>query len=171
MPYSDPNLTHNPATGGVAPAAWGDVIRDNCEFFIDPPTCSVFNSAVQSIPDNATTAMTANSENFDTDAMHSTVSLTSRVVAQTAGRYLVNAAVLFAANATGRRALDLRINGTTTHNIDGRMTVTTVNSMAITGMRLLTLAAGDYVEAMVLQTSGGNLNVTLNELGAVFLTR
>jgi hypothetical protein len=168
MAYSDPNLVHNPSTGAVAPAAWGDVVRDDLEFLVDPPKCSIYNSAAQSIPNNTTTALTANSENFDTDAMHSTVSLTSRVVAQTAGRYLVNAAVLFASHATGRRALDLRVNGTTTHNIDGRMTVTTGNSMAITGMRLLTLAAGDYVEGMVLQTSGGALDVTLNELGAVY---
>lgn len=170
MPYSDPNLTHNPSTGAVAPASWGDVVRDDLEFLIDPPTCSVFNSAAQSVADNTSVALTANSENFDNDTMHSTVTNTSRIAATTAGRYAVNAAVANAANGVGRRALDLRVDGTTVYNIDARLPIST-NSMAVTGMRLLTLAASQYVEAMVLQNSGGALNVTLNEFGAVFLTR
>lgn len=168
MPYVDPQTVHNPATGAVAPAAWGDTVRDDLEFLIDQPKVSAFATAPQSVADNTATALTANDENRDTDAMHSTVTNTSRVTANTAGLYTVNVAVLFAANATGRRAVDLRVNGTTTLNIDGRMTVTTGNSMAVTGQRLLALEVGDYVECMVLQTSGGALNVTLNELGAVY---
>lgn len=170
MPYVDPNTVHDPVTGTVAPAAWGDAVRDSLEFLIDPPLCNVFNSAAQSVPNDTSTAMTANSERDDNDAMHSTVSNTSRITAQTAGRYLVTCAVVFAANATGRRAVDFRVNGTTTHNVLSSLPIST-NSLAITGSRLLTFAAGDYVECMSYQNSGAALNVTLNEFGAVFLTR
>lgn len=171
MPYVDVQTIHNPATGLVAPAAWGDGVRDNLEFLIAPPLCSAFGTAPQSIPNDTATAMAAGGENFDTDAMHSTVTNNSRVTFQTAGRYEVGVAVLWASNATGRRAVDLRVNGTTTYNLDGRMTVTTGNSMAVTGSRLLTVAAGDYVECMTLQSSGGSLNCTLNEISVAFRGR
>lgn len=172
MSYVDLNTIHNPATGTVAPAAWGDQIRENFEFLVDPPVCSVFHSTTQSVATGGTgTIMSANSENFDNDAMHSTVSNTSRITAQTAGRYLLTANADFASNTTGTRQIQFRLNGSTFF--------ATVRINAITGGFLsivqttatVVLAVGDYVETNLFQNSGGSLNSTLREFAALYLTR
>lgn len=172
IPYSDPNLTHNPSTGAVAPAAWGDIIRDDLEFLIDPPSCSVFNSAAQTLTTNVLTILTANSENFDNDAMHSTVTNTSRITCQTAGRYLFIANVTFVANATGGRLLDFVVNGV---GLTGSgmqfQSPGSGSAINLTYARMITLAVSDYVETRVRQISGGNLDCTLVEFGATFMTR
>src|SRR4051794_16526480 len=55
------------------------------------PSCAVYNDAAQSIPDGALTALTFNTEHFDTDSIHSTSSNTSRLTCQTAGIYVITA--------------------------------------------------------------------------------
>jgi hypothetical protein len=144
VPYVDIQTVHNPATGTVAPAAWGDQIRDDLEFLIDPPGCSLFHSTTQSVPNDTGTQLAANSESYDNDAMHSTVSNTSRITCQTAGRYLFTATIEYSANATGRRAANLFRNATTI--VNGSNT-TAINGAAtfVTVTRTLVLAASDFV--------------------------
>lgn len=172
MVYVDLNTISNPTTGGAAPAAWGDQVRDNDEFFIDPPACSVYHSSSQTLTNNTLTALSANSENFDNDAMHSTVSATSRITAQTAGRYLFIANITFDANATGGRLLDFAVNGATL-NGSGMQFQSPGSGAAInlSYARMITLAVGDYVESRARQISGGSLVVTLIEFGATYMTR
>lgn len=159
MGYADPNSIHNPATGTVAPAAWGDQLRDNDVFFANPPTCRVYNSANESINNATDTALTFNSERFDTDTIHSTVSNTSRLTATTAGKYLIFGHAQFAPNATGTRKVFIRLNGTT--NL-GTIEVPNNGGAANVELPITTiyqLAATDYVELVVFQNSGGALNV------------
>jgi hypothetical protein len=172
VPYVDVQTIHNPATGAVAPAAWGDGVRDNQEFFIDPPTCSVYNSAAVSVANSSPTILNANSELFDNDALHSTVTNPSRVTAQTAGRYLLTSSAQFAANATGIRQIEFLLNGASILASVSRALPPGVGSDAFVKTFIaVVLAAGDYVEARVFQSSGGALNVTLVEFFAMFLTR
>jgi hypothetical protein len=170
MPYVPIESIHNPATGTVAPATWGDQIHSNLEFLIDPPGCSVFDSGTQSIADLTQTAMLADSENFDNDAMHSTVTNTSRITCQTAGRYLLTANVSFVANATGRREVRFRVNGSTIIN---GILYTSHGTDIWRGSvcRTVVLNATDYVECMVHQNSGAALTAALVEFYAGFLTR
>lgn len=170
MPYVDLNTLHNPATGTIAPASWGDQARDNLEFLIDPPTCSVFNSAAQSIANVTTVSLLADSENFDNDAMHSTVTNTSRITAQTAGRYLFIATVSYA-TGTGRRVTSFLKNGTTV--INGATVPAVAGGVVdrISIARSVVMAAGDYLEVQANHNNGANLNVTLDEFVAMFLTR
>lgn len=169
--YVDLNTVSNPTAGQPITAAWGDQVRENCEFLIDPPACSVYSASAQSVATGTTSvALLAGSEYFDNAAMHSTASNTSRITAPIDGRFLVTATVQFAANATGNRRMAFRVNGTTTYEstlVGG----TATNSIVTTAARMFTLSATDYVECVVWQTSGGNLNVTLLELAATFLTR
>lgn len=172
MAYGDLNTIHNPATGTVAPAAWGDQARDNDEFLIDPPTCSVFDTSSPSLTHDTVTVLNANSENYDNNAMHSTVSNTSRITFQTAGRYLLTAVLVFAANNSGNRGFNFRINGTTTLN----MTLHPASSSgALTtnqsGARTYVASAGDYAEVTAYQSSGAGLVCELREFVAVFQTR
>jgi hypothetical protein len=159
-------------TGDILTAACMQQVNANGEFLIDPPAASVYNNAAQSVANGSgsATALTANSEYFDNDTMHSTSVNTSRITATTAGRYLFVAQVQFAANATGNRRVGFLHNGTTTYQ-SALVGGTGTNSTILTAVKLLTLAATDYVECTVWQTSGGNLDVTLLEYGATFLTR
>jgi hypothetical protein len=169
MPYVDLNTIHNPATATIAPASWGDQTRDNFEFLVDPPACSVFNNAAQSVAVGSA-VLTANSENYDNNGMHSTVTNTSRITATTAGRYLVIATIECAASATGERDASLRVNGTTVFQsmrVGAAATGLTVRTVS----RTLVLAVNDYVEVLLGQNSGGNLNVFLREFAATFQTR
>jgi hypothetical protein len=172
VPYVDPNTVHNPATSTVAPAAWGDVLRDNGEFLINPPVCSVFHSIAELIPTATAYKMAANSENFDSDAMHSTVTNNSRITIQTAGRYQLTATVTPAASAAGTyRSAHFIVNNTTTYlgftgDIGGGALDDTISIV-----RNVTLAASDYVEVMVQQDTGGNLNYTMREFAVLFMTR
>ena len=172
MPYVDPNTIHNPATGNVAPAAWGDTMRDDVEFLVDPPLCSVFNSTGQTLTSSSSvwTALTADSENFDNDAMHSTVSNTSRITCQTAGRYQFNATLEYVANSTGFRGVRFLLNGATIYSSQLLLPVSGA-ATRIQGTRNIVLAVSDYVEVQGIQNSGGNLDCTLIELSAMFMTR
>lgn len=173
MSYVDPATVHDPVTGTVAPAAWGDVIRDDLEFLIDPPACSVFNNTTQSVANNTEATLTANSENFDNDAMHSTVTNTARITVQTAGRYEFTCRVNFQADITPdtRRQITLRKNGTTSVVVAAHPGITDSTSMTISGFLKDTMAAADYYEVRILQNSGNALNITLQEFTALFITR
>lgn len=118
---------------------------------------SAYNNAVQSIPDTTVTAVTLNSEDFNLYGFHSTSSNTSRmtVPAGLGGLYLVMGSGRFTANATGARTLKLAKNG-----VDFRQIIITGDAdgtdYELNG--IVSLAAGDYVELLVAQTSGGALN-------------
>lgn len=159
------------ATGQPFLAATLQQIRDNDEFFAEPPSCSVYASSAQTVGNSSPTALTANSENFDNDSMHSTASNTSRVTVQTAGRYLVYATVQFAADGDGVRNVRFRIDGTTSYECIQVPAVSTVNSIVVTAIRSFVLSASQYVECIGFHTAGNNLGVTLLEFGATWMTR
>jgi hypothetical protein len=172
VPYVDPNTVHNPSTGAVIPAAWGDTVRDDLEFLIDPPACSVYNSTVQAVTTGLTgEELTANSENYDNDSMHSTVSATSRITFQTAGRYFISARVQYATGAGDRRLTQFLFNGATSVNADQRSPTGGAYSTIVSTDCTYVATAGEYVEVHVAQDSGGDLDVTLLEFVAIFQTR
>jgi len=170
VPYVDVQTIHNPATGAVAPAAWGDGLRDNQEFFIDPPACSVFDGIGQTLSNSTAAALACGSETFDNDAMHSTVSNSSRITVQTAGRYLFIVTAEFGTNATGIRQVFFRTNGTTTLQ-GSRFNASNTFGSIFQAVQMIPLAVGEYVEAMGFQNSGGNLSCIPREFAAAFLTR
>lgn len=171
MAYADLLTVQTLNTGDVLTAALMTQSRNNEEFLIDPPAASVFNSAAVSVASSVTlAALSADSENYDNNAMHSTSVNTSRITIQTAGRYEVGTVLSFAANATGNRATAFRVNGVTDYTVDLRGGFGT-NTNTISGSRTLVLAAADYVEVFTWQNSGGALNITLAEFYAIFRTR
>jgi hypothetical protein len=159
--YADPQTTHNPTTGAVIPASWGDIVRDDLEYLArNKPHCRVYNSANVSIPNLTRTAVTFNSERYDVGGCHSTAVNTSRltVPAGEGGKYVIGGCVEFAGNATGTRQVEVYVNGTTLIAIqkDG---APDANPFELTINTEYALSAGDYVELTVYQTSGGALNV------------
>lgn len=171
MAYVDLATIQATDPGDILTAAWCDQARDNGEFLIDPPACSIYNSSAVSLTTGIGTVLNADSENYDNDSMHSTVSNTSRITIQTSGRYLITATMEFSANATGYRMIQILLNtASIAHSVVRLNAVSgaaTFTQTAITSV----LAAGDYLEAQGLQGSGGGLNTTLREFTAQFLTR
>lgn len=172
MAYADLATIQDTDPGDILTAAWCDQVRDNGEFLIDPPVCSVYASSSQTVPTATMTVLTADGENFDNDSMHSTSSNTSRITIQTAGRYLLIATAIFATGSADERNVQFYVNGTTA--LEG----TKVNANAsgsqntvITTSRSYVFAENDYVEVRVRQRTGGDLDVGLNEFFASFLTR
>lgn len=172
MAYVDPNTVHNPSTGTVAPAAWGDTIRDDLEFLVDPPVCAVKATSAQSVGASSNTVLTAGTETFDNDTMHSTVTNTSRITIQTAGRYLVFPTVRFAAASGGARVVHLQVNGGTPVPVGAFVADAALGTdVVISGSKPFTFAATDYVEVVAFQSTAGSLNVTLEDFTVIYITR
>jgi hypothetical protein len=120
--------------------------------------CRVYNSGSQSISNATWTALTFDSEVYDTDGMHSTSTNTNRVTCVTAGKYLVWGYVTFDANATGNRYAAIKKNGTF-YVIEMRSNFGSGSTTVLHVDLLIDLAEGDYVELFARQESGGSLNV------------
>lgn len=121
--------------------------------------CRVYNSANIAIANNTQTVVAYDTERYDTDALHSTATNTGRLTATRAGRYLIFTHILWAANATGQRGVRVRLNGTT--DLGGVLNdAAGAGTTRQTAMTIHNLSATDYVETLVFQDSGGNLNVT-----------
>lgn len=164
MPYVAPAAVASGAV--ISKTTFGDVVIADLNFLANPPACRVFHGTTQSIADNTATALLFNSERFDTDSMHSTVTNTSRITFTTAGLYVVTLTFQFNFGtaltwAEGR----IRLNGTTdlaTQSVPGSpagfaqfITVTTTYKFA----------AGNFVEAMAFQDNVGNTPVNVLAAG------
>ncbi len=121
--------------------------------------CRVYKSLSQIISNSTWTAITFDSELFDTDTIHSVSSNTSRLTCKTKGVYTISGHIEFAEDdpAVGYRAVAIKLNGTTyiakvdkeLCNINPCFSITT----------LYELAVNDYVELFVYHTSGAALDV------------
>ena len=135
--------------------------------------CNIYRNSNVSIPNATATAIEYNTEVFDTDAFHDNSTNPSRVTipAGKGGKYLFTAWNNFASNATGYRNMDLFINGTTLTGSSGvGWTPNASGNNSGTIAVILDLVATDYVEVLVTQTSGGNLNLTGNIYGSTGLS-
>lgn len=119
----------------------------------------IYQAATQSLTNGTETAITMDTEVFDTDGFHSTSSNTSRMTIPSgkAGKYLLVASIGYVGNATGTRSLVWRKNGSYQSYLDNNPGNT--GTFTMTASTIYDLAVGDYVELGGYQTSGGNLNV------------
>ena len=114
----------------------------------------VYHSTTQSITSGTPTALTFDSERYDTDTCHSTVTNTSRLTATTAGKYLIAGNIAWASSCSCE--LDLRVNGTNYIAAQSHASSTTAYISVST---VWNMGAGDYVELIAGQYSGGSVNV------------
>lgn len=135
----------------------------------NPPACRVFHNTTQSIADNTVTTVLFNSERYDTDNMHNTVTNNSRITINTAGLYLLtfHGRVITAAdylalfcdfnvNAGSFSCAEMRWHPNTTGDVHNYQ-LTTVYKFA----------AGDFIEARVYQDNTANASRTLESTSAV----
>jgi hypothetical protein len=116
------------------------------------------NSAAQSVANGTPTAVTLDTEDFDTDNVHSTTTNSDQFTIGTPGVYTVSASARWVANATGTRTIALVVNGATVAvgpTVRGGSTLEDDSAVSA----LVKLAANDVVKVAVAQDSGAALNV------------
>ena len=127
-----------------------------------PPMCKATKSAVQSIPAATATVITLQTEDYDTDSMHSTTTNTSRITIGTAGVYTVTGFILSAASVAAYNYLYIYKNGTSLPANTGIVAGTKDGANAIISQITVTLslAAADYVELAFYHNNAGAINVS-----------
>jgi len=137
-------------------------VRDNAKWLgTDKPHCRVRNSAnISHTSTGNYQALTFDSERVDVGAMHDTSTNTGRltVPAGGGGFYQVGGCIEFASNGTGRRGIQVRLNGTTVIARQEAQAIS-ANDHPLTISTVYQLAAGDYLELLGFQSSGANLNM------------
>lgn len=124
------------------------------------PRAHAYRSASISVPTSTLTAITWNTDLYDTDSIHDTASVTSRFTVPTgmAGMWFVSYSLAFDPSGTGTRTTFLltsagsRRYAEQTHNADGSSIQ--MNS----GAAMIEMAAAEYVELWAFQDSGSTLS-------------
>jgi hypothetical protein len=158
--YPNPTI----ATGAVGPAKLSTLPMVRAP---GNPALSIPNNTTTTVPFAATPSSTFD---FDTNGMHSATTHPERLTAQTAGTYLVYAALAWDSNATGSRTL--RMQQVLSGGGSQDTVMSSVAASAGTGqeaVRMVHLQPGDYVTITVLQNSGGTVSVFPLEFGAAWL--
>jgi hypothetical protein len=159
----------NPATfvsGDTLTAAQLNVIADNERFLKNVDRARVYKSAAQTVSTGAWEHLSFDSEDYDTNSLHSTSSNTQRLTAAVDGWYVACLQVSFETDGTGRRDIQIRKNDSSTDGTAGtrwaRVTLGSLGSGDSTIMQCtayLYLAANDYVKGLAWQNSGAGLDV------------
>lgn len=159
MPYQGPPTL----APGTVPQfnEWNTFVRGNVEFLAAPPAARVHRSTLQTVTTGGSGAVvTFDVEDHDSDTMWTGG---TQVLVNTPGLYVVTAGAVFATNATGARQVGLRLNGTTV--IGGASVPGMAGSpIVLSGTAVYPLNIGDYLELLVFQSSGGDLDVTVTAM-------
>lgn len=151
-------------TGTVVTAAQLNTnVRDAVNFLIQPPSASLTKTGTTSLATSSSvyTAITFDTEDWDTDGGHSTSVNTSRYTAQTAGKFQGHCQLEFQSSATGARLAGFRVNGGSIY-WTAEIPAVNGNTTIVMSTGFLSLAVNDYVEVVGLQNSGGTLTVNAN---------
>jgi hypothetical protein len=162
------NTFTNVSTGDVLTATNFNNVLTNIGNYRVPPACAAYHSAAQSIPNATATAVSLNSEYYDTDGMHSTSTNTSRLTIATDGIYQITANILFDIGGTGMRDLAIYKNGATQYRGSSTLNITASFFTQLSTATTISLVAGDYVEAFVYHTQGTALNIRGDANGVHF---
>lgn len=119
----------------------------------------VYNNASLLITTTFYTVLTFNSERYDTDEIHSMTTNPGRLTAKTPGVYAMHGQVIWASGSGTRRLLRIRYNGVTPiAEVEDQVVGGGAGTLQLVSC-LYYLSANDYIELLVYQNTGGNLNV------------
>ena len=119
--------------------------------------CRLYKSSNQTLNNNTSTAITFDSESFDTDGFHSTSSNTSRITIPSgkAGYYLFTGHGEIEANSTGTRYSLIYKNGSTL--VENATSPGGAGRTNLVVTSIQSANVGDYFELFLEQNSGGAL--------------
>ncbi len=155
------------AVPSLTPWAVGNKITDvklderdtAIEYLMSPPRCQIYNGSGQSISNSTLTVLSFDTAAYDYSSMHDAGSPT-RVTIPDDGLYLVHGYVRFSATGVTftRLRLQMRINGATViHNhATAGATAVTDDWISLRVSIEREFQAGDYLELLVIQTSGAS---------------
>lgn len=128
----------------------------------------VTNSVAQSITNDTSTVVTISTVVKDDFGLRNPA-FPNRLTANFRGLWMVVGDVEWAANAVGRRQVGFLLNGAATPTFNNDHQAFTALTQGQNTVGLYPLNAGDFVEMVVRQTSGGalNLNAT-SDFSAIF---
>lgn len=153
----------------VTAAKMNAYLRDAVSFLLARPYVRLLHGATQTIATGTATALDFTTEADDADGMHSTTTNPHLVTVQTAGVWTFTVAAPWAANGAGKRECWIRRNGVSIFAADAKNASAAINhAHSVTAS--FRCSVGDTVEAVVQQTSGGNLNIDNTVLGGQRLT-
>lgn len=134
----------------------------------DQPTTRAFHSTTQSIPHNAATVVTFDSNRYDSASLHLLAGDQTKFTAPTAGVYAMTLHARFAARTDFTRTLFFfRVNGATTIAIvddDNPGTQSTDKRLHLATQ--WKMAAADYVQVLAQHVNGGSAAVNINNIVA-----
>jgi hypothetical protein len=118
------------------------------------------NTSAQTISNATDTVLNLNDEYWDTNSFHNPVTNNSRLTIPSGygGFYIVFYKVTWATNTTGLRYAYAKLNGGSTLIGKGAWESDSDGVVTMVGTFLDKFTAGDYIELVVYQSSGGNLN-------------
>ena len=149
---------------------WTTHLQENINNLIVPPFANAYRSTNQAIATATDDNVEFVTEGKDTDGIVDIAGDDETLTIQTAGWYLITAAVAWAANSAGHREI-IVLQGIGATDI--RLTTTAANSPSLTyqtATGVWNFSALDELHLQVRQTSGGNLNVTWGSLSVNWLT-
>lgn len=113
----------------------------------------------QAITSAINTYVAFDAEDYDTDGIHDTAVNTTRLTIKTPGLYIVQAGIVWpTTSATGMRHVVIQRNRTDSLSEQDSPGSTVAGPVMTTG-GVYNLAAGDYLEVLVRQDSGGSLTI------------
>jgi hypothetical protein len=143
--YPNPSI----GNGAITPAKVGTA-----------PAARAFKTAPQNVPDIVNTTLTFESESFDTAGLHDTSVNTSRLTAPISGVYAISAGLMWDMRPppATNRMLALAVNGVCCYATSLMLSSSGAETLQNVSDHLK-LSAGDYVEAVARQPSGGPILV------------
>lgn len=143
----------------ITGALWNANVYNGLTYLLNPPIYYAVQNTSQNISNTTNTAITFDTEIYDTYAGHNNSTNNTRYTAQVAGYYLMSGCVAYAANANGVRLAKLRLNGT---DIKGSaVELYASNSSNLTTVATCTIIqfmnVNDYVEVATWQNSGATI--------------
>ena len=125
------------------------------------PSVRVYNSGDITIPNDDMTALTFDSEDWDTAGFHSTTTNTDRLTIPSGydGTYWMLGNAQFEANAAGQRIYEIALNATTVIQHAQHPAPSAVDRVALAVPTLYQLDVDDYVQFRVYQNRGGTLDI------------
>lgn len=175
MPWINPST--RAAGYKVTAATWNQDVVENTRFLAKPPSVRLRRVAgVQSIPDNVWTAISFDTEDWDTDLMWSSTAPT-KVFARKAGKYSFDITAVFAGSTGGvERLAGLRKNSTGTGEpTDGYASqrdsagAAIVVAVAVSGS--VALSSGQFAEVVMAHDNSTNINTSIARGGSFFSMR
>jgi uncharacterized protein YhdP len=144
--------TDTQLTKQVAGGAWQTISSKYIE------GARVYHNIDQTIANDTWTYLAFNSERYDNDTIHDTVTNNSRLTCQTAGKYLIIGQVQFNTDPDGIRNIQFRLNGTTVILNQSEAATPTLQKES-NASTIYDLAVGDYIELGVHHTAGAALDI------------